>query len=186
VLIDSPRGTTPSWASGLQGRPPGTPSPLSPRRTSARSVPRGRPSPRKVVLSAPRRTNDLDAGQGSVEDDGADEGDAPPDAALWPWPVRHSRAVLSTCSRPSTSCSFSARVEGLSCMRARPAGGYFQRWAAARGGPIGPLLTDVQKVLTSGRELSSEIGCGGGRERCSSARPMYRKSSPVGESCRVK
>ena len=45
VLIDSPQGTATSWASGLQGHPPGTPSPLSPRRTSARSVPQGRPSP---------------------------------------------------------------------------------------------------------------------------------------------
>jgi hypothetical protein len=56
VLIDSPRRTTPSWASGLPGHPLGTPSPLSPRGTSARSVPQGRPVIRKVLLSAPRRS----------------------------------------------------------------------------------------------------------------------------------
>jgi hypothetical protein len=39
----SPRGTTPSWATGLRGRAPGTPSHLSPRGTSCRSVPQGWP-----------------------------------------------------------------------------------------------------------------------------------------------
>ena len=50
------------WGVRPPGPSPGTPSPLSPQRTSARSVPRGRPSPRKVVLSAPGWTNDLEAG----------------------------------------------------------------------------------------------------------------------------
>jgi hypothetical protein len=39
----NPRGTTPLWTSGLQGRFPGTPSHFSPRGTRVRSVPRERP-----------------------------------------------------------------------------------------------------------------------------------------------
>jgi hypothetical protein len=39
----SPHRTTPLWASGLQGRPPGTPSHVSPQGTSFASVPRGNP-----------------------------------------------------------------------------------------------------------------------------------------------
>jgi hypothetical protein len=74
VLIDSPRRTTPSWASGLPGHPLGTPSPLSPRGTSARSVPQGRPVIMKVLLSAPCWTNDLYPGglvcRGSARVDG--------------------------------------------------------------------------------------------------------------------
>ena len=62
VLIDSPQGTATSWASGLQSHPPGTPSPLSPRRTSARSVPQGKTLTRRVEVSAPGWTNDLEAG----------------------------------------------------------------------------------------------------------------------------
>jgi hypothetical protein len=47
VLMDSPRGTTPSWASGLLGQPSGTPSPISPHRTSITSVPGEPPSYRQ-------------------------------------------------------------------------------------------------------------------------------------------
>src|SRR5680860_1229862 len=48
VLMDSPHGTTPLWASGLRSRPPGTtPSHVIPPRTSTRSVPAGAPKPKE-------------------------------------------------------------------------------------------------------------------------------------------
>ena len=61
MLIDGPHRDTTSWASGLQGGPPGTPSPLSPRRTSAEAFP-GRPyqEGRSISARSEARTYDLD------------------------------------------------------------------------------------------------------------------------------